>query len=303
MTSKPIQQALVLAEKRNVSMAPFTTWRVGGLAQRFFMPTCLDELSLYLSQLELDVPCTLIGLGSNVLVRDGGISGRVICTKKLQEMKLLDSQTIYVQAGVTCAKFARFCTALGFEQAAFFAGIPGTMGGALAMNAGAFGSETWPWVKSVEIMNRLGNSELKEANEYDVGYRSVKRKSAEQNGDIFVAGLFQFSTNRTGHALTIKELLRKRNASQPIGTFNCGSVFRNPPGDYAARLIEACGLKGYQIGQAVISTKHANFIINQAKASSEDIEALMECAQQQVFQRFGIQLVTEVRILGENRKE
>lgn len=291
-------------EQRDVPLAPLTSWHIGGLAERYICPKNSESLADYLRSLPLDVPCTWLGLGSNVLIRDGGIRGAVIATRSLQTVFQEEDGTIFAEAGLTCAKLARYCTQLGFGEAAFFAGIPGTVGGALAMNAGAFGGETWEWVKAVKVINRQGEIFFRESSDYDIGYRSVVGRFVEQSQEAFLGAILKFPNSLSNDGSEkIKILLRKRSESQPIGTFNCGSVYRNPPGDHAARLIEACELKGYQIGNAMVSTKHANFIINCGQARSEDIEKLMNTIETQVKERFDVQLHTEVRILGEQEQK
>jgi UDP-N-acetylmuramate dehydrogenase len=291
-------------EARDVSLAPLTSWHIGGEAERYFCPSTSDSLREYLTTLAIDVPCTWLGLGSNVLIRDGGIQGAVIATRRLQTLFQDSDGTVFAEAGLTCAKLAKYCTAKGFAEAAFFAGIPGTVGGALAMNAGAFGSETWEWVKAVKVIDRKGQIIFRDANEYDIGYRSVVGRTSEQAQEAFLGAIFKFPASLSDKGgEKIKALLRKRADSQPIGTFNCGSVYRNPTGDFAARLIESCDLKGYQVGNAMISPKHANFIINCGQACSEDVETLMNTVESQVFDRFGIALHREVRILGQKEKK
>lgn len=306
LTGEPFQSpnekggVLLLGESLDFPLADLTSWHIGGAAQRFFTPQDVKNLSTYLNLLPQDLPITWLGLGSNVLIRDGGIKGAVICTRGLQQLSQAENGCVVAQAGVTCAKLARFGTRLGFADAAFFAGIPGTVGGALAMNAGAFGGETWPWVESVFVMNRQGHILVRKPADYEVGYRSVKGKTPEQAQEVFIGATFSFPkrTDLDG-AERIRALLRQRAQSQPIGTFNCGSVYRNPPGDYAARLIEACKLKGYRVGDAMVSPKHANFIINCGRARAQDVEILMTTIESVVKDHFGIQLHAEVRILGE----
>jgi UDP-N-acetylmuramate dehydrogenase len=280
-------------------LGPLTSWRIGGVAERFFSPTDIDKLVKYVCSLSKDVPWTWFGLGSNVLVRDKGVQGAVICTRQLQNLSLQEDGSIFVQAGMTCAKFARFCSRLGYPQASFFAGIPGTMGGALAMNAGAFGSETWEWVEAVQVLNRQGQIFIREPKEYDIGYRTVLSKTVGYGQEAFIGGVFRFPHNKEIDGMKqIRALLQKRAELQPIGTYNCGSVYRNPPNDFAARLIEACSLKGYQVGDAMVSPKHANFIINCKSAKAQEVEQLMGIIESTVYSRFGIQLQTEVKILG-----
>ena len=279
------------------SMAGHTSWRVGGPADQFYVPADAEDLSLFLSRLAVDESITWLGLGSNLLVRDGGIRGTVIgLNGVLNEMEQTSSTTIEVGAGVACAKVARFTARQALSGAEFLAGIPGTMGGALAMNAGAFGGETWELVKKVEMINRCGERIFRLRDEFNVGYRSVSL-----GGQWFISTELELQRGDAEQSQEkIKELLAKRSASQPTGEFSCGSVFRNPEGDYAGRLIEASGLKGAVIGKARVSDKHANFIINESGASAADIEELILHIQEVVQTKQGIRLETEVRIVGES---
>ncbi len=278
------------------AMSKHCSWRAGGSADVYFEPADKQDLAQFLAQTDVHQGITWIGLGSNLLVRDGGIRGIVIgLLNKLNHIELDEANRVYAECGVSCARLARFCQQRGMPAASFLGGIPGTVGGALAMNAGAFGSETWQYVKTVEMMNRQGEIYRRDAAEFSVDYRSV---SLNEN-EWFSAAWFDFSSDDDKATANIKSLLEKRNAAQPIGQPSCGSVFKNPPGDHAARLIEQCGLKGFCIGGACVSDKHANFIINQNRASANDIETLIETIQKKVKQRFSIELKTEVRIIGE----
>ena len=203
------------------------------------------------------------------------------------------------------AKLARFTARHHLVNGEFFAGIPGLVGGALAMNAGAFGGETWRQVISVETLDRSGALHTRIPDEYEIAYRHVQLKNAQQE-EWFVAATMCFgkqSETTNTQALDIKHLLAKRAATQPVGSANCGSVFRNPENDFAARLIESCGLKGKRIGGAMVSEKHANFIINDDNASASDIENLIEHVQHTVLEKCGVELKTEVRIVGESHHE
>lgn len=285
-------------EYQDYPLASLTSWHIGGKAERFYEPTESAALERYLATLPASLPRTWLGLGSNVLIRDGGIPGCVISTRGLRQLYQQEDGCVVAEAGVSCAKFARFCTRLGFSRAAFFAGIPGTIGGALAMNAGAFGGETWKWVVATEVLGASGQPKCRTAQDYTIGYRTVKGHLPEQSQEVFVKGIFWFPSDQEDGLSQIRALLRERADKQPIGTFNCGSVYRNPQGAFAAKLIEACQLKGYQIGDAVISEKHANFIINQGQASARDVETLMAVIEERVRDRFGIALEREVKILG-----
>ncbi|MFP5505301.1 MAG: UDP-N-acetylmuramate dehydrogenase [Gammaproteobacteria bacterium] len=277
-------------------MARHTSWRAGGPARTFYTPADLDDLAQFLAGLPAGEELLWIGLGSNLLVRDGGIPGTVIATfGGMGDLRMLDAVTLRAEAGVSCAKAARFMTRHGLTGGEFLAGIPGSIGGALAMNAGAWGGETWQYVVAVETIDRRGERRMRTPDDYEIGYRHVRGPADEW----FVAAQLRFAPGDGAAAQArIKELLERRAASQPTNQPSCGSVFRNPPGDHAARLIEACGLKGYCIGKACVSEKHANFIINTGNARAADIEALIEHARATVEREQGVRLIPEVRIVG-----
>ncbi len=285
--------------EQEASLSDYTTWRVGGPATRLFKPKDLADLAVFLKHCPKDEPLLWLGLGSNSLIRDGGFLGTVILTQGcLNEMTLVTPETIRVEAGVSCAKMARFSARNGLQGGEFWAGIPGTMGGALRMNAGCFNGETWNFVTEVETMTRDGVLHHRSPQEFEIAYRHVE---GLQPDEWFVAGTFKLIPGEKEESLgKIKALLERRTNTQPTSEFNCGSVFRNPPGDYAARLIESCGLKGFRIGHAVVSEKHANFIINEeGKASADEIEALIEHVHNTVLKEKGIHLIREVHFLGE----
>jgi len=276
-------------------LAKHTSWHVGGKAKQCYRPQNLADLQIFLQQLSDVEPLTWLGLGSNVLIRDGGIDGTTILTLNRLNALSLENNRIRAEAGVTCAKLSKFCVNHSFASGAFFAGIPGTVGGALAMNAGAFGGETWRYVEAVEMVNRAGEIIRRSPTEFHVQYREVKRDPDE----FFAAGIFCFPTGDINQGKeNIRELLQKRNSTQPIGTFSCGSVFRNPEGDYAGRLVEKTGLKGYKLGNAQVSEVHANFILNNGQATAAQIEQLINYVREQVWQHQGVQLNPEVHIIG-----
>ena len=294
LSSQPVLRGIMRNEEL---MARHTTWRVGGPAQRFYEPADSRDLVALLQTLPVDEPLFWLGMGSNLLVRDGGIRGTVIhTTNRLAGLERLEGNRIRVEAGVPCAKVARFCARQRLTGAEFLAGIPGTMGGALKMNAGAFGGETWPLVCEVETVDRRGVQRQRTPEEYAVGYRSV----CGPEGEWFTAATLQLGSGDTERGQQrIRELLEQRSATQPTSQANAGSVFRNPAGDYAARLIEAAGLKGTCIGGACVSEKHANFIINSGSATAADIEMLIERVAAVVQQELGVELQREVHIVGE----
>lgn len=278
-------------------MARHTSWRAGGKADHYCMPVDLDDLAVLLQSLPGDEDLLWLGLGSNTLVRDGGFRGTVIATQGVMSRLERDGDGVVVGAGVACAKLAKFCARENLMGAEFFAGIPGLVGGALAMNAGAFGGETWRHVVAVETIDRQGVIHQHQASEYQVGYRTV---TGPQN-EWFVAAKMKFESGESEQTKKmIKQLLAKRAQTQPTGSASCGSVFLNPETGHAARLIEQCGLKGERIGGAVISEKHANFIINDNNATASDIEGLIKYVQQMVAEKLNVHLQTEVRIVGES---
>jgi UDP-N-acetylmuramate dehydrogenase len=286
-------------------MARHMSWRAGGAADRAYFPADLDDLVAFLRGLRAGEPVHMIGLGSNLLVRDGGLRGTAIFTHRALGALHLDlAGTVQAEAGAASPKVARFAALSDLEGAEFLAGIPGTVGGALAMNAGCYGGEAWEIVAEVTTVDRSGALRRRTREDYDIAYRRVRLKAGEggrsTQEEWFVAARFALKRGRGVESRRkITELLRRRISTQPLGEPNAGSVFRNPRGDYAARLIEACGLKGRVIGGAEISPKHANFIVNRGTASAADIEALIRLAEHSVREKFGIALEREVRIIGE----
>ena len=280
----------------NEPMSRHTSWRVGGAAETFFIPYSLEDLSEFLHELHSAIPVFWFGVGSNLLVRDGGIPGVVISAARIfKDLERVEPYAVRAGSGLPCTQLARQCIRWEVGPSEFFAGIPGTVGGALAMNAGAHGGETWERVESVRTIDRNGVINQRAPGEYTVGYRSVSGPSDEW----FIEATFRFDPDVTPSIDTLNDMLDRRKATQPLGLPSCGSVFRNPPGDHAARLIEAAGLKGFSIGGAEVSEKHANFIINKDNATATDVEELIEHVRHTVIEAHGIELVHEVRIVGE----
>lgn len=281
-------------------MARHVSWRAGGAAARAYVPADIDDLAQMLASLPATLPVLFVGLGSNLLVREGGFPGVVVFLHGALSKFTVEGTRLYAEAGVAAPKVARQAARHGLAGAEFLAGIPGTVGGALAMNAGAYGSETWEIVRKVLTVDRQGAIRWADPAEFDIAYRSVTVKAGDERW--FLAAWFEL-TPGDGERLRqrIRELLARRVASQPLNLPNAGSVFRNPRGDHAARLIESCGLKGYRIGGAQVSEKHANFIVNLGGATATDIEALIEHVQATVENRTGVRLIPEVRIVGERR--
>ncbi|HEY0907032.1 MAG TPA: UDP-N-acetylmuramate dehydrogenase [Methylophilus sp.] len=282
---------------KNEPLARYTSWRVGGPADRLVLADSVQALQQFLQQLSASEPLTFIGLGSNLLVRDGGVRGTVVVMHQALQALEMQGERIYADAGVTCAKLARFAASQDRVGAEFMAGIPGTVGGALAMNAGCYGGETWQWVDEVKTINRAGVVQTRAKAEYQPSYRHVAHPAADE---WFLGGWFAVPAgDGKASAEQIKQLLAKRLASQPLNMPSAGSTFRNPEGDFAARLIEATGLKGLTIGGAQVSEKHANFIVNLGHASAADIEALIEQVKSTVLAKQGVALVQEVKVIGE----
>eukprot|EP00919_Chromeraceae_sp_WS-2016_P053041 GHVR01125912.1.p1 GENE.GHVR01125912.1~~GHVR01125912.1.p1 ORF type:complete len:299 (+),score=36.17 GHVR01125912.1:285-1181(+) len=284
----------------NISLAPFTTWHIGGPAEHFYWPVDSGDLQQALKQIDVNQSITWLGLGSNVLINDQGISGVAIITQgALKQLVLEDQSLIYAEAGVSCAQVARFAARNGQVSGEFLAGIPGTVGGALLMNAGAFGGETWEVVTAVKTINRQGEIKLRYPDSFTVAYRHTEGLAEDE---WFLGAYFQFKAGDGKQGLqAIKDLLAKRSATQPTGEPSCGSVFQNPPGDHAGRLIESLDLKGFQIGQAQVSPKHANFFINLGGATAEDMDQLIHHVSDAVKKAYDVELHHEVKYLGFSR--
>ena len=281
----------------NEPMARYNSWRVGGKADRLYIPASLDDLSAFLQSLDANEPVHFVGLGSNLLVRDAGVRGTVVVLHNALNALQMEGDLVYAEAGVTCAKLARFTAKHAKQGGEFWAGIPGTVGGALAMNAGCHGGETWDSVKRVLTIDAKGLVHERDAAEFVATYRHVAMPVANE---WFVGAWFELPAGDADEAeQKIKALLAKRLATQPLNLPNAGSTFRNPEGDYAARLIEACGLKGHQIGGAQVSEKHANFIVTLPGATAADVEQTIALMRDTVKEKFGIELQQEVRVIGE----
>jgi UDP-N-acetylmuramate dehydrogenase len=289
--------------RENEPMARHVSWRAGGAARAFYQPADVADLRSFLATRPADEPVLFIGLGSNLLVRDGGFAGSVVITHHalagIRAAGEAGGRRAFVAgAGVPAPHLARFVARHDCQGAEWLAGIPGTLGGALAMNAGCYGGETWEHVVDVTTVDRAGTLRLRTGADYEIGYRHGARRGG--GDEWFVAGTFAFAPGSKDAAMArMKALLEKRVATQPLSQPNAGSVFRNPAGDHAARLIESCGLKGHRIGAAEVSTKHANFIVNTGGARAGDIEALIDAVRAAVKAKTGIELVPEVRIVGE----
>ena len=281
----------------DIELQDFNSWKVGGRAEQFLICDEKEILASLMRRKKIKLPITFVGLGSNLLVRDGGIKGTVIVMHGGLRKINGDDGLIYSEAGVSCSKLSKFSAKKGLADSAFFSGIPGTIGGALAMNAGCYGSETWDYVSKVLIINLNGDQVERNKSDFDISYRQVINKNKDE---FFLAAWFKFPKgNKEQSEKKIKELLAHRKETQPLNWPTAGSTFRNPKGNFAARLIEDCGLKGYKIGGAQVSEKHANFIINLGNASALDIEKVITYIQKVVFEQKKIQLLREIRIIGE----
>ena len=293
MAQTKLQGSLLL----NESLARYNSWRVGGKADQVYVPAGLDDLSTFLQSLDTNEPVHFIGLGCNLLVRDGGVRGTVVVMHNALNTLQMEGDLLYADAGVTSAKVAKFSAKQGKRGAEFLAGIPGTVGGALAMNAGCHGGETWDIVNKVLTIDTRGQVHERGRDEFVATYRHVEMPAANE---WFIGAWFALPNGSAAEAeLTIKNLLAKRLATQPLNLPNAGSTFRNPEGDYAARLVEACGLKGHQIGGAQVSEKHANFIVTMPGATAADVEQTIALMRDTVKAKFGIELQQEVRVIGE----
>lgn len=301
----------------NESMARHVSWKAGGRTRLFFRPNNVEALVQWFEH-NSEEAIYPIGLGSNLLVRDGGFDGTIFCThhalSTIRWETCSESRNgqglIYAEAGVPSPKVARMAIQHGLNEAEWLATVPGTVGGALAMNAGCYGHDTWTYVRRVAVLVPGEGYREFGAEHYVVGYRSVKlqdRYVGHEQPHYFLGAWFDFPRNEAGDVESntsigierMKALLTRRVETQPLNLPNAGSVFRNPEGDFAARLIEACGLKGYARGGACVSEKHANFIVNpQGKATATDIEQLMIEIRRKVIECTGVMLVPEVRIIG-----
>jgi len=277
-------------------MAKHTSFRIGGPAEAMAFPKSREELAelLKVSAL-LDCKTAILGAGTNVLAPDAGIPGLVICLKDaLDDMERLDETRIRVMAGVTMTRAAMFAANLGLGGMEFAHGIPGSVGGGVYMNAGAYGGELCQIVESVEVMDACGNIRNLSREEMEFSYR---HSILEDQGGIVISAVFKLEKKPAEEIKArMKELMGKRSASQPLELPSAGSAFKRPVGGYAAALIDQAGLKGYRVGGAAISTKHAGFAVNLGGATAEDVKKLLSQVSDKVFEASGIRLEPEVRI-------
>ncbi len=282
---------------QNIKLESFNSWKVGGVAENFYICADKNLLANNIKKKLLKLPLYFVGLGSNILFRDGVIKGTIILIHKGINNINREKNLFYADAGVTCSKLAKYIAKNGFQSSAFLAGIPGTVGGALAMNAGCYGSETWEFVTKVLVVDSHGNQIIRSKKEFDIGYRSARNLISKN--EYFLGAWFKFPLGEKIQAQEeIKDLLIQRKNTQPLEWPTAGSTFRNPANYHAAKLIEECGLKGYTVGGAQISKKHANFIINLGNATSKDIEEIIEFTKKEVLRLKNISLQTEIQFIG-----
>ena len=280
----------------NEPMAKHTSFRIGGGAEVMAFPKQPEELAelLKVSAL-LDCKCAILGAGTNVLAPDEGLSGLVICLKDaLTGMERLSDTCIRVMAGVTMSRAAVFAANLGMSGLEFAHGIPGSIGGGVYMNAGAYGGEICQVCHRVQVMDRQGNTRWLSREEMAFSYR---HSVLEETGDIVICAEFTLTpAEPEAIKARMKELIGKRSASQPLDLPSAGSAFKRPVGGYAAALIDAAGLKGFRVGNAAISEKHAGFAVNLGGATANDVKALLKTVSDRVFEQSGIRLEPEIRI-------
>ena len=292
---KPLEKGIL---QQQVDLKRFNTWKIGGPAEKFYWPHDLPDLQYFLSTLPADEPLTWIGLGSNTLIRDQGIKGTVILTQgALRELSLVSDNCVRAEAGVASAQVARFAAKHGLTGCEFLAGIPGSVGGNLVMNAGACGGETWDTVKAVETINHRGEVTVRSKSEFEISYRSMKGLAERE---WFAAAIFELTPcDATIAQANIKAIVDHRAATQPASEPCCGCVFKNPEGNYASKMIDELGLKGTQMGGLRISDKHANFMINTGGATAKDVEDMIQLVREKVRSAYGVELNTEVKMVGE----
>ncbi len=279
----------------NENLSRHTSFRIGGPAAVMAFPECGEELLqiMEVSSL-LDIKPVILGAGTNVLAPDAGVNGLVVCLKGLDGIERLDGNRIQVAAGVSMARAATFAAAEGLSGLEFAHGIPGSVGGGVYMNAGAYGGEISQVCESVSVLRNGKEILTLSADELDFSYR---HSAMEDSGDIVLGAVFRLESKEPDAIrATMQELMQRRRASQPLNLPSAGSAFKRPVGGYAAALIDEAGLKGYRVGDAAVSEKHAGFIVNLGNAPANDVQQLLAQVAQKVFERSGIRLEPEIRI-------
>jgi UDP-N-acetylmuramate dehydrogenase len=284
--------------ERDAPLAPYTWFRVGGPAEVMFIPEDEDDLAAFLAELDPAVPVTPIGIGSNLLVRDGGVDGVVIrLGRGFSRVEPKGDSRIYAGAGVPDAVLAREAAKAGIAGLEFYRGVPGSIGGACVMNAGCYGSETTQVLVEAYAVTRSG--EKRTLSHADMGFSYRKSAAAAQGGLIFTGALFQGTPDDPAAVeARMAEITARREASQPIREKTGGSTFKNPPGDSSWRLVDAAGWRAKPFGGAQFSDKHANFLINTGEATAADLEGLGEAVRADVKAKFGVELEWEIRRIG-----
>ncbi len=285
-----------IAIKTDEPMAKHTSFRIGGPAEVMAFPKTGAELSEILkTSVLLDCKPVILGAGTNILAPDAGIRGLVICLKNLQEtMEQADDCHIRVSAGVSMARCAAFAANQGLSGLEFAHGIPGTIGGGVYMNAGAYGGEISQICREVEVMNPAGSCRVLTGEAMDFSYR---HSCLESTGDIVLSATFAL-TKKPAEEIrnTMQDLMARRRSSQPLDLPSAGSAFKRPVGGYAAQLIDQAGLKGYRVGGAAVSEKHAGFVVNLGDAKARDGPQLLQAVSQKVLEATGVSLEPEIRI-------
>ena len=277
-----------------VPMSAHTTLAIGGPARWYFRPKGASELAKALRIIPEEIRILPLGRGSNLLITDDGFDGVVLDFGDISEITV-NEDTMVTGAGARMSKVAQLCATQGLAGLEFLATVPGDMGGGIAMNAGAFGQWVSDTLLSIEVLHRNGEIESMMKEQLNMAYRHTELPAKT----LVISGTFKLNSDDPEAIRERMRTMRKqRSSTQPLALPNCGSVFKNPEGDHAARLIEAVGLKGKKIGNARISSTHANFIVNEGQATSEDVLTLINMAQQAVEKQFGVVLEPEVRILG-----
>ncbi len=289
--------------EQQVAMAHHVSWHAGGMASASYWPADCDDLREFVRRQPADAALLLVGNGSNLLVRDGGFDGTVIFTAGLQKLQIELAppahgyRQVYAEAGVAATQLAKFAAANGLTGLEFLAGIPGTVGGCVAQNAGCFGSESWDCIDRVNMLNRRGELIQRSHAEFEVGYRRVE--PLIEVGEWFAGAWFDLREADGSAAMrTVHEFIAKRRDSQPLDMPNAGRAFRNPQDNFAARLIQLAGMAGARLGGARVSERHPNFVINGGDASASDIERLIDLVAERVQEKFGVRLQCDVRIVG-----
>lgn len=290
----PMEQLPFTFAEKNYPLAPNTLYNVGGPARLALLPETPKEVeAAYRWMLKQPGPRLILGGGSNVLIADEGFPGIVLFTTHLKRFEELGGNRYYVASGNDLSFLVeKVMLEKNFEGVGALTGIPGSVGGAIYMNAGTANGSTCQFLESVDLMTPDGLQSIP----MKASLYSYRGQSFCAPGDVILGGLFQFHPSAQDERAIYNHYMTRRREKQPQG-YCCGSVFKNPPGDHAGRLIEACGLKGLRHGGAIISPMHANFIMNEDKASFDDILSLIQRTKEAVRQRFGIELEEEVRII------